>query len=386
MNTESQNIYFDNATTSWPKADFVARAISEALNYQGSAQRGLDRENSHRIYLARKTLAGHFKLSSSERVVFQPSATQALNLVISDLVKPDGHYYLSRSEHNAVTRPLFYYANKRGARVSWIALDSEGHIKLDEFLAALKEDPADAVFVQQGSNVTGAIQPIYELASALAKSETKLIVDGAQTGGHLEIDLSDEAGIDAWICSGHKGLGGPKGIGLLLLGPNYAPEPLIFGGTGSGGYEYEEASYEVPESLEAGTESLPLIMGLKAAVEDLSRRMEVRTTKERELRAALIRGLEEIEGLKLYGPGANEPGLAIISFSLAGKRADEVSFELKQRFGIASRPGLHCAPALHEFLGTKESGGLVRFGLSEYNDVVEVSKVISAVKMIAAGI
>ena len=114
--------------------------------------------------------------------------------------------------------------------------------------------------------------------------------------------------------------------------------------------------------------------------------MEVRTTKERELRAALIRGLEEIEGLKLYGPGANEPGLAIISFSLAGKRADEVSFELKQRFGIASRPGLHCAPALHEFLGTKESGGLVRFGLSEYNDVVEVSKVISAVKMIAAGI
>lgn len=380
-----EHIYFDNATTSWPKEESVGLAMLEALSMPGSALRGLDRENSQRVFRARKAIAKFFSISDESRVIFQAGATQALNLVISDLAQEGTRILLSESEHNSVTRPCIYYEETRGARVNWIPINEQGVVDLDFIEQAISNDEVDVIFLQHGSNVTGALQPVGDVAKLCAGTKVRLVVDGAQAGGHLDLDLEDE-GFDAWICSGHKALGGPKGIGLLILGKDYEPEPLIFGGTGSGPCAYLESSYELPETLEPGTEPLPAIMGLDAALSGLKEKLAERIEREAGLTRQLIEGLSEIDGLRLYGPDVDQPRLPIVSFSLGSKSADEVSFELSQRFNIASRPGLHCAPALHRALGTKEQGGLVRFGLSDKNDATQVARVISAVKMIAAGL
>lgn len=378
-------IYFNNATTSWPKSEAVIEALTKSYERQGSSNRGIDVEISRVVDRVRRSTARFFGVNDSDRLIFQPSATYALNMIISGSLKAGDRVLVSRSEHNSVTRPLFFHAKERGAELVWIPVDKTGVIDLDFISVELKSERAvDAIYCQHASNVTGVIQPVAEVIKMAQASNTPVIVDGAQYGGHARINL-DELGASAWVCSGHKALGGPTGIGVCYLSEGFDPTPLAFGGTGEGGFEVDENDFETPSFYEVGTEPLANIEALGAAIDELDENLEKWIKKETGLVAQLAEGLSAIKGVEIFGPKADKPRLPIVSISVEGRRADEVAFELSRRFNIKTRPGMHCAPALHEALGSFERGGLVRFSVSHHNDSVEVAQVIKAVQIIAAG-
>jgi selenocysteine lyase/cysteine desulfurase len=214
------------------------------------------------------------------------------------------------------------------------------------------------VVCQHASNVSGSIQPVADLADIAHENGALLIVDGAQAGGHLPVDLGT-LGADAWACSGHKGLLGPQGVGLLYLTPDCEPAELILGGTG-----HEVAPGETqprPERYEAGTPNTPGIVGLGAGARWLAQHGDEQRSREEALTRSLARGVEALEGYRLLGPTAEEPRVPVVSLVHERLSSDRLAYALDKRYGIAARAGLHCAPWAHEALAT--GGGAVRLSV-----------------------
>jgi len=369
-----RKIYMDEATTSWPKSKATVDALVQSADDFGSSSRGLpspaDRELAH----ARSAVAHYFSCDAADDFIFVPGATYGTNLVLKGYLKPGDKVLVSVSEHNAVLRPLAELA-ACGIELEWLASDAAGRVDVSALGQSLAHShEAAAIICQHGSNVTGLLQPVEEICALGNEYGVPVIVDGAQVGGHITVDLA-ELNPAAWICSGHKGLRGIKGVGVLYLRKDFNPRPLITGGTGFG--DESIPLLERPTSYAAGTEPLPAIMALRAALENESRSLGEIEREEAERTKMLIEGIRGIEGIRILAAG-DDRRLPIVSVVSDRHSPDELAFMLSRKYGIMTRPGLHCAPKLHKHLETFQSGGAVRFSFSHETSFEDIESTVRA--------
>lgn len=364
MASSQRRVYLDHAATSWPKPPEVTSALASALidggGNPGRGAHGFALDAARRVTESRASIARLLGVADPDNIAFQPGCTAALNLALFGLIRPGDRVVVSSMEHNSVVRPLHRLGEMGVEVVIAEADDVTGALDPDLVEPLVHAAPTRALIVQQASNVSGTIQPIADLADIAHDSGALMIVDGAQAGGHLPIELG-WLGADVWTCSGHKGLLGMQGTGVIYLAPGVEAVPLVVGGTGS---ESESAAMPTarPDLYEAGTVNVPGIAALGAAAHVLAAQGDALRAEEQRLARMLHEGLSEL-GLRVLGPGAAEPRVPVVSVTASGFDAERFAFELDRRFGIAVRAGLHCAPWAHRTLGTLECGGAVRFSV-----------------------
>lgn len=382
-------IYLDNAATSWPKPPEVPAAVDAYLRDcgvavgRGATQRGAALQqlvDRCRLRVARLLGAAH-----SRQVIFTFNGTDALNLALHGLLRRGDHVVTSDVEHNSILRPLRTLQQRIGIDVTYVAPDVEGVLSPERCVAALRPTTR-LVAVSHASNVTGAIQPIAEIVEIARQRGVRTLVDAAQTAGHLPIDARGLQ-IDLLACSGHKGLLGPLGTGLLVIGEGVEAEldSLRQGGTGTRS-ENDSQPETLPDKYESGNHNAPGLVGLEAAlawVED--RGIAALRADEQQLTGQLLDGLAGISGVTLYGPRAADVRTGVVSLSVAGYDPQEVAAILDAHYTIECRAGLHCAPRLHQALGTFAGGGTVRLSPGPFTTAAEIDAAIAAIRELAGG-
>ena len=375
-------IYFDNAATTLRKPDCVIQAVVEAMQSFGNSGRGIHGgalSASRIIYDARAALAELFGAESPERIAFTANSTQALNTAIKGVLSPGDHVITTALEHNSVLRPL-YELEDRGVELTILPADSLGNIRYEDFEKEIRRN-TKAIVTTHGSNLTGNLLDIGKIGAIARKHKLIYIVDASQTAGVFDIDVQ-RMGIDILCFTGHKGLLGPQGTGGLYVRTGLEIRPLLSGGSGVQTYLRSHPP-QMPTALEAGTLNGHGIAGLGAAVRHI---LEIGTQtvreKERALMAAFYREVTQIPGITVYGDFRNFDRCAIVSLNVRDYDSGEVSDALSEQYGIATRPGAHCAPLMHRALGTVEQGA-VRFSFSHYNTEEEIKIAVSALRELA---
>lgn len=363
--------YFDNAATSFPKPPGVSEAVRDYLeNVGASAGRGAYRaaQESGRVLddcrAALRTLLG---CRPDDPVIFTLNGTDALNLAIKGLVRPGDHVLTTVMDHNSVLRPL--NAVVRRMDLTWDAVPVDPRTtRLDPArLRASLRPNTRLVVVNHASNVTGVLQPLEDIGAVCRAAGVPLLVDAAQSAGHVPIDLS-RLPIDLLACPGHKGLLGPLGTGVLVLRSELSARLATFreGGTGSESELPFQPEF-LPDKFEAGSHNAVGLAGLLAAVRwILSRGVRRIREHEQTLSARLIERLEALEGLRWFGPRDPEQRVGVFSVRVAGLPPGELSAILEEPFGILTRSGLHCAPLAHQAIGTHADGGTTRLSLGAF--------------------
>ena len=371
-------IYFDNAATGGFKPHAVIDATNTVIRYlsanPGRSGHRLSLTGAEIIYKCRETLSNFFGCKS-ERVIFTKNCTEALNIAIFGSVKKGDHVICTVFEHNSVLRPLHHLKNTGIIDLSIIKPDDD--TPLQRAIERAIKPNTRLIVCTALSNVTGEVMPITEIAQIAKYNGALLLVDGAQAGGHIPLNVKD--GISMLALAGHKALCGIMGSGVLILDDNVDVCPLVFGGTGSESFNLNQPSC-YPEKLESGTLNLPAIASLYEGVKFVSKNLVnfgnqlIRSTK------IILDGLEEMNI-----PCFSRPNPAgICSFKINGIPSNEVADVLNKEYDVAVRGGLHCAPLTHEFLNT-ESEGLVRASLAVQNTSNEIKYFLSAVNKIAKG-
>lgn len=384
--TVDEIIYFDNAATSWPKPEETVLAMNGYLRETG----GSPGRSGHRLSIAagrimldtRELLAELLCVPDSACIVYTKNATEALNIAISGLLKPGDHVITSGMEHNSVMRPLRAMETV-GVELSVIGCSQEGKLDPGDVRAAIKSSTR-AIFLMHASNVTGTIMPVAEIGRIARDHDLAFCVDAAQTAGALPIDVS-AMDIDLLAFTGHKSLFGPQGTGGLYIkkGLEKAISPLMRGGTGSQS-EMESQPGFMPDKYESGTQNAVGIAGLGAGIRFiLDRGIDAVRKKEASLTALFIEGAASMPGVTVYGCKDAMDRMPIVSFNVDGIDPAQVSLEMDERFGIMSRPGLHCAPVAHRTIGTFPAGA-VRFSFGYFNTGEQVHAALNALAEIAA--
>ena len=370
-------IYLDNAATSFPKAPGVTAAVVHCLDEVGGnpgrASHRLALEGSRILFQARAACAGLFGARDSARIAFTRNATEALNLVLLGRVPDGGCVAVSSLEHNAVMRPLRQLEAARGVRVLVIPFDACGRPEPEALRAALARRP-DLMVLTAAGNVTGCLPELGELARRCRAAGVPLCLDAAQAAGHLPLPAA-ELGIPLVCFTGHKGLLGPTGTGGLYAEEGFEPQPLIRGGTGSDSAS-EVQPERMPDRLEAGTANLAGLAGLLASLQWLAGTgLEQIQAREAALTDRLLRGLLALPGVAAPGPPPGAGRAPVVSITVAGRDLGELALELDRR-DIATRVGLHCAPAAHRSAGTFATGTL-RFSPGFFNTEAELDEVLA---------
>lgn len=368
-------VYLDSAATTLQKPPAVARAMAQAVNHLASPGRGGHRpamEAAEIAFDCRQAAAELFHLSDPENVIFTLNATHALNLAIKSLVKPGDTVVVSGYEHNAVTRPLTALGCQ--IRVARGPLFEAGKI-LTEFDRLITPE-VSCVVCTHVSNVFGYILPVREIAGLCRARKVPLILDASQSAGAVPIRM-DELGCAFIGMPGHKGLYGPQGTGLLLVGAGQETEPLMEGGTGSLSIRQDMPDF-LPDRLEAGTHNMPGIAGLLEGIRYVQAQGEGKILRHEQMLAVLAaRELSRLPRVKVYAARRPETQSGVLSFVMEGMDCEEVGERLGER-DIAVRAGLHCASYAHETAGTLGTG-TVRISFSSFNTPSEVMKLASAV-------
>jgi cysteine desulfurase / selenocysteine lyase len=383
MEPHRRIIYLDNAATTFPKPPEVLEEMIEAYSRLGvSPGRGsydLSMEAEERVAGVRRKICQFFGGSDPERVVFSYNATDALNTLIQGLITPGSHVVTSRLEHNSVLRPLHHFSEEGRIRLDLIPFNSEGFIDPMTVAEAIKPDTS-FVILTHASNVLGTVQPVEQVGAVCRGQGVPLLLDVTQTAGLLPIRM-DDWGVSAVAFTGHKSLLGPTGIGGLVLSPAIDVKTTRFGGTGKDSRSLTHTQ-TYPHRLEAGTINIAGIFGLSAGLRYLSNQgIEKIYARELDLAKRLRHGLNSIKGLRVYGSDRHEHRLPIILCNVDGMDPEDVSAILDGDFGIATRAGLHCAPLVHQDLGTSPKGG-VRFSFGPFNTSQEIDQVLDAVTAI----
>jgi cysteine desulfurase family protein len=374
------SIYLDHGATSFPKAPDVADAVSLFLNQAaGNPGRGGHRLTvaaSRVVEGAREDVAALLG-GDPERTVLGSGATFWINAVLASRLNAGDRVVTTALEHNAVMRPLRWLEQKRRIKVVTVGgRASDGVPTSEEIVAAVTRVPTALVIMNHACNVTGSVLPVAEVAQAV--SPVPVLVDAAQTAGSLPIDFS-ELGVAALAASGHKGLLGPPGIGVLLLASWFDIEPLVRGGTGSRS-ESVEMPEHLPDRLEAGTVNSAGAAGLGAACAWIRERtVEAIHERGQQRLQQLATGLSEIPGVFLHGWNADSPRVGLLSFTMRGKDVGELALQLDRKHDIMVRAGLHCAPAAHQRLETFPNG-TVRVGIGPFNTESDIDALIEAVR------
>ncbi len=376
-------IYLDNAATTIIKPPEVTEAVVQAMQHMGNPSRGAHAsalDASRTIYGAREKLAAFFGCRRADHVIFTANSTEALNIAIFGVLNPGDHVITTDLEHNSVLRPLYEAEAHRGASLSFVRADMRGCISYED-MDELFRPETRVVVCTHASNLTGNMLDIKRIAAMAHRHGALLIVDASQTAGVKRIDM-EEAGVDILCFTGHKGLMGPQGTGGMCIREGVEIRPLKTGGTGVQSYSRTQPE-NYPTRLEAGTLNGHGIAGLSAAVDFLNRTgLPEIDAKEQMLMNRFLDGVRKIDGVTLYGDFSKER-CAIVSLNIRDYDSGDVSDVLERDFGIATRPGAHCAPRLHAALGTRAQGA-VRFSFSYFNTEDEVDAAVSAVREIAS--
>lgn len=377
-------IYLDNAATTQHKPPEVIAAVVEAMSSLGNASRGTHDSslNAARIvYDCRVKLARLFNCPSSDHVAFTLNSTEALNTAINGLIGRGDHVITTDLEHNSVLRPLHRLEEEQEVALSFVPADRRGLVDYEDF-ERLIHDRTRAIVCTHASNLTGNVLDIARIGQIARRHGLLFIVDASQSAGCLPIDMAAMA-IDVLCFTGHKGLMGPQGTGGLCIGREVDIKPLKVGGTGVHSYSRTQPT-ELPTRLEAGTLNSHGIAGLDAALDFIAKiGVDVIHRRETELMLRFYRGVKDLFGVTVYGDFSGAEHTAIVALNIRDYDSGEVSDELGQSYGIATRPGAHCAPRLHEALGTTGQGA-VRFSFSWFTTEAEVDEAIRAVTELAA--
>lgn len=388
---DMESIYFDNASTTFPKPRTVPEAMYRYMTEVGSNVNrgcyGRAYRVEETVYETRELLSTLFGGWDCKHVVFTKNITESLNVLLKGFLKPGDHVITSSMEHNAVMRPLVQLA-KQGVSFSRIPCDQDGAFPMETLRGALRPNTR-AVVMTHASNVCGTLLPIREVGAFCREQGLRFFVDCAQTGGVWPVDMA-EMNIDALAFTGHKGLLGPQGIGGFLLRADLGSqiEPLLSGGTGSVSHTEEVPDF-MPDRFEPGTMNLPGIVGLHAGLQWL-RETGIDAIREHELRLtgqflAGLRALDESgELLRVVGKGGLEDRTGVVSLQTLGQDISQVAYELDDAYGVMTRVGLHCAPSAHKTLGTYPTG-TIRFSFGWWNTEDEVDAALRALGAILKG-
>ena len=380
-------IYLDNGATTLQKPECVREALLEAMASMGNSGRGVHDASLYAgrtIYRARESLAELLGAAAPEQVAFTANATESLNLALGGLFGPGDHVITTVCEHNSVLRPLY---RLQGVELSVLPGKAEageerqaGILAYDELESLLRPN-TKALIITHASNLTGNITDLERAAAFTKKHSLLLIVDAAQTAGAVPMDM-ERMGIDVLCFTGHKGLYGPQGTGGVCVRPGLSIRPLKVGGSGIHSFDREHPS-EMPAALEAGTLNGHGIAGLGAAARWLLETgVEQIRAREQALLRRFVDGVKEVEGVTLYGNPDLDRRTGIQSLNIRDYDSARVADWLYEDYGIAVRGGAHCAPLMHEALGTREQGA-VRFSFSYFNTEAEADEAAAAVRELA---
>lgn len=380
-------IYLDNGATTLQKPECVKEALLEAMASMGNSGRGVHDASLYAgrtIYRARESLAELLGAAAPEQVVFTANATESLNLVLGGLFGPGDHVITTVCEHNSVLRPLY---RLQSVELSVLPVKAEageelqaGILAYDELESLLRPN-TKALIITHASNLTGNITDLERAAAFAKKHSLLLIVDAAQTAGAVPMDM-ERMGIDVLCFTGHKGLYGPQGTGGVCVRPGLSIRPLKVGGSGIHSFDREHP-LEMPAALEAGTLNGHGIAGLGAAARWLLETgVEQIRAREQALLRRFVDGVKEVEGVTLYGNPDLDRRTGIQSLNIRDYDSARVADWLYEDYGIAVRGGAHCAPLMHEALGTREQGA-VRFSFSYFNTEAEADEAAAAVRELA---
>lgn len=370
-------VNFDNAATTFPKPPEVRNAVVYALsNYGGSSGRGghlLASRTSDMVYRTRCSAANFFG-AEIENTIFCSSCTHALNTAIKGVIHPGDHVVTSSLEHNSVIRPLAEL-KKRGLITLSIAEVYESDDKTAASFRNAVNDKTRVIVCTAASNVTGQILPLKKISGICRQNNICFIVDGAQACGIIPIRL-DTHGINILCTSGHKGLYGTAGTGLLAADGKYHIEPLMQGGTGSGSLETLQPDY-LPDSLESGTLNTYGIASLEAGISFVTKMTPERIFRhEDHLVRVFISQLSSDSKIMIYR-SADAKYVPLLSFNIAGIPSEEAASALSSK-GFCLRAGFHCSALAHRSLGTEK--GTIRFAPSVFNNETEVKKLCQEIK------
>ncbi len=387
------NIYFDNAATSWPKPESVYAYTDSFFRKNGvNPGRGghaMLVEAEAMTFATRRMLAAFFGFKGDpNRVVFTLNATDSLNMAITGLLQPGDHVVTTRLEHNAVLRVCNHLVQSGDITMSQIQPGADGYIAPQDIEQAIQPNTR-AILFNHASNVLGTVQPLEAVGQIAKANKVALIVDSAQTAGVIPIQM-DQYGIDLLTFTGHKGLFGPMGIGGLIVSESIDLPPARFGGTGVDSIsDFHPEIY--PHRLEAGTVPLPGIAGLHAGQKwfrELGLQQQLVQGKptgddhgelcrlaqhyvhQTELShiARIDAWLREIPGVTIIGNPRSSERVSLTSFVCDGMSAEQIGNMLDADHQVCVRAGLHCAPLVHVDTGTADSGGAVRISPGFFND------------------
>jgi cysteine desulfurase family protein len=360
----------------------VVQAVAEALCSLGNSGRGVHGgalSAARTIYDTRAALAQLFGAESPERIAFTANSTQALNTAIKGVLNPGDHVITTALEHNSVLRPL-YELEDRGVELTILAADSVGNVRYEDFEKEIVPH-TKAIVTTHGSNLTGNLLDIGRIGALARKHGLIYIVDASQTAGVFPIDVQ-RMGIDILCFTGHKGLLGPQGTGGLYVREGVAVRPILSGGSGVQTYLRTHPP-QMPTALEAGTLNGHGIAGLGAALRYLQETgLDAIRETEQERMWEFYSQVREIPGITVYGDFRTKNRCPIVALNVRDYDSGEVSDALSEQYGIATRPGAHCAPLMHRALGTAEQGA-VRFSFSHYNTQEEINIAVSALRELA---
>ncbi len=375
-------IYMDSSATSFLKPPQVEEAVCRAFHTMGNAGRGAHAATlgaARMIYDTREKLAELFHIRDPFRIAFTSNATESLNIAIGGLIRPGDHVITTACEHNSVLRPL-YVKESQGAGLTILDADEKGRIAYEE-LEQVRQEHTRAVVITHASNLTGNVTDLARVSAFTRKYGILLIVDASQTAGSIPIDV-EKMGVDVLCFTGHKGLMGPQGTGGIYVREGISITPLKVGGSGIHSFDKTHPA-DMPTALEAGTANGHGIAGLNAALDFLKEtKVETVHQKEMELARRFAENVGKIPGVTIYGDLSGKFRAPIVSLNIGELDSAVVSDILWDDYEICVRAGAHCAPLMHQALGTVEQGA-VRFSFSYFNTEEEVDTAVQAVREIA---
>lgn len=382
---EEKIVYFDNAATSWPKPDAVYRAAENYLRNGGANPgrsghtRSVDADRL--VFEARERAASILVAGEPEEIVFTFNATDSLNMAIKGVLGLGDHVIYTSLEHNSVLRPLTSLRKNGTITTTMISCDSSGNIDLQDIEKAILPSTR-LIICTHASNIIGTVLPVKEISNLAWNNGIFFLLDAAQTAGSIPINLQEiKPHLAAF--TGHKGLMGPPGVGLLYVRKGVRIKPWREGGTGSRSEE-EQQPEMMPDYLEAGTMNTPGIAGFNEGLKYIEKTgISAISGHEFILAGKLREGLKEIRRVKLFEPGTEHQPVAVVSFIVEGIDSGELGYVLEQAYGILCRTGLHCAPCAHRTIGSFPQG-TVRFSLGYFNREEEVEYALKAIREIVS--
>lgn len=374
-------IYFDCAATSLHKPPCVKEAVLQALE-MASPNRGAypaALEASRLVYHCREQVADLFGVPNPKQVAFTSGITESLNLAIYGLLQAGDHVITTALEHNSVLRPLYRMQENHGIELSILPADRMGQIDLQMLPQVLRKN-TKAVICTHASNVTGTVVDIAAIGAFCKAHNLFFILDTAQTAGIFPVHLQRD-GISVLCFTGHKTLLAPQGIGGLCVAESVKLRPVKVGGSGVQSF-LKTQPCEMPTVLEAGTPNLCGIAGLSAALSyrQSTDAAQIAATEQARMRQ-FYDGIRTLPQIQVYGD-VTKPKATVISLNLGQEDAAWVSDTLAQEFDICTRSGVHCAPLMHQALGTAAQG-TVRFSFSHWNTEAEIETAVAALRTLS---